>query len=82
MTIEEVIEILKEILELDDSIYQFNPVYLKTLKMAIRSLEALPKIREEIAEAREVYVDGTPVLASKFDLALDIIDRHLKEVQG
>ena len=39
MTNEEAIEILEEVKILDDSMYQYNPIYLEALDMAISALE-------------------------------------------
>ena len=47
-TREEAIEILEEVKELDDSIYQYNGKYLEALKMAIKALEQEPKMGEWI----------------------------------
>lgn len=35
----EAAEILKEVRDLDDSMYQFNPLYLEALNKAIEALE-------------------------------------------
>ena len=81
MTLDEALKILEEILEVDDSIYQFNPIYLQALKMVICCMEALPKIREEIAS----YKDDKLIHAERnemIDIVFEIIDRHLKEVEG
>ena len=43
MTREEAIDILEEVKELDDSIYQYNTKYLKALDVAIEALEQEPK---------------------------------------
>ncbi len=56
MTREEAINILGEVKELDDSIYQYNFKYLEALDMAIKALEQEPildKIRADIEE----YID-------------------------
>ena len=42
MTREEAIDILEEVKELDDSIYQYNTKYLKALDVAIKALEQEP----------------------------------------
>ena len=39
MTDHEAAEILKEVRDLDDSMYQFNPLYLEALDEAIEALE-------------------------------------------
>lgn len=43
MTIEEAIDIMKEVKELDDSIYQYNTTYRKALDMLIEAVEQKPK---------------------------------------
>lgn len=39
MTSEKALEILQEIKELDDSIYQYNPEYMQALDIAIREIK-------------------------------------------
>ena len=55
MTREEAINILEEVKELDDSIYQYNTKYLKALDVAIKALEqqsmptlVLPDVDKEV----------------------------------
>ena len=48
MTNKEAIEYLEEIIVLDDSIYQYNPIYLEALNKAIKALEELPKRRKAV----------------------------------
>lgn len=43
MTLDEAIEILEEVKELDDSIYQYNTRYLEALDIAIKALEQEPR---------------------------------------
>lgn len=43
MTREEAIEILEEVKNFDDSMYQFIPAYNEALDMAIKALEQEPK---------------------------------------
>ena len=42
MTREEAAEILEEVRTMDDSMYQYNPVYLEAIDMAIKALKAEP----------------------------------------
>ena len=57
MTREETIDILEEVKELDDSIYQYNTKYLKALDVAIESLKQEPKtghwIMDRLRETRQ-----------------------------
>ena len=41
MTKQEAIEILEEVKELDDTMYAYNPVYMKALDMAIEALKEI-----------------------------------------
>ena len=47
MTREEAINILKEVKQLDDSIYQYNTKYFEALDMAIKTLEQEPTIKND-----------------------------------
>ena len=67
---EKAINILEEVKQLDDSIYQYNTKYLEALDMAIEALEQEPildKIRAEI-----MMKDG-------LEEALEIIDKYKAE---
>lgn len=58
--------------------------FSKINNKAIRSLEAWGKVKEEIQEKinQEIYSDGTPSeYAYCYDSVLDIITKHLKEVE-
>ena len=59
MTREEAIEILEEVKELDDSIYQYNTKYLKALNMAIHSLEQEPCEDAISRQAVLEYIEGS-----------------------
>ena len=43
MTNEKAIEILEEVKELDDSMFQFNPSYMEALSLAIEALERMER---------------------------------------
>ena len=47
MTNKEAIEILTEVKEFDDSMYQYNPTYMEALKHAIKVLKATDIIYED-----------------------------------
>lgn len=65
MTEHEAIEVLEEVKELDDSMYQYNTGYLKALDMAIRALSEIPQYRAiGTVEEIEPYVR----LGEKFNL--------------
>ena len=44
MTREDAIDILDEVKEIDDSMYQYNEAYMSALEMAIKSLEAWDEV--------------------------------------
>lgn len=48
MSREEAINILQEIKEFDDSMYQYNEAYMSALNMAIKGLEAWEKVEEDL----------------------------------
>lgn len=50
MTREEAKTILEEVKMLDDSMYQYNPIYLEALDMAISALSFLERRKETVAE--------------------------------
>ena len=60
--------------------------YFDARKMAIRSLEAWEKVKEEIESAKYLKYGqkygATNCLASGLDKALEIIDKHLQEVNN
>ena len=85
MTVEEAIDILTDIrddvfapMETEEMIV-VDELERKALSMAIRSLEAWEKVKEEIKQEQEfawgLYNDG-------LQDALNIIDKHLKEVEN
>ena len=43
MTNKEAIEILEEVKELDDSMFQFNPSYMEALSLAIEALKRMKR---------------------------------------
>jgi len=87
MTREEAINILGEVKELDDSIYQYNFKYLEALDMAIKALEQesiLDKIRAQFKShlrgveiTLEVLVENDP-LRPKFEGAKETLEECLE----
>jgi len=49
-------------------------------KMAIRSLEAWEKVKEEIKDNRDDWIKGLDPEWHTYDRCIAIIDKHLKEV--
>ena len=43
-------------------------------------VDVLQEIKDEMMQYREKYIDGTPALGSKLDIAAEIIDRKIKEL--
>ena len=65
MTENEAKDILNEIMELDDSMAQYNLAYMKAMEVAINALEEVQKYRaigtpEECRVAKEKQVDEKP----------------------
>ena len=80
MTIEEALEVLKGYLDKLINMPYALDCDIKAFDIAIRCMEALPKVREEIAE-RKRNSGGEPNRDLAFNVCLQIIDRHLKEVE-
>ena len=80
MTIKEAIEIIKAYRDkLMNSPSNQLDGDIKAFEIAIRSLEALPEIRKEIAS----YKDDKLIHAERnemIDIVLEIIDKYLKEI--
>ena len=92
MTVEEASKILKMLLgylkgEIEppspktvEEAKKFEQDGYECLNMAIRSLEAWGKCKEEIKQSHEMI--DNPDIKTGYEIALIIIDKHLKEVEN
>ena len=86
MTDEQAIEILEEVKELDDSMFQFNPSYMEALDYVIQkmkdgyfmSLDEAIEILENIAVTPDLHPDEQ----WKWDKAIEMAIKALKEKRG
>lgn len=78
LTVDEAIRILEEIKTIDDGLGQYIKDFDKAMNMAIRSLEAWEKVIDDIRESDGI-IDSEGIRYG-YDIALLIIDKHLKEV--
>ena len=86
-TREEAIEILEEVKELDDSIYQYNSKYLDALEMAIKELEAQDDdaisrqdvrrtIDDWVNSGEYAYTNATHYLRKRIDALPSVIPKQ------
>ena len=80
MTNEEAIEQLKIHKKEVFCDFGWNVSVLESIEMAIRSLEAWGKVKEEIKNAKPVYPDRVRIWGT--DTILALIDKHLQEVEN
>lgn len=84
MSIEEVIELLKQMIELDPFVRtEYREKLHQALKIAIRSLEAWEKVKEDVEDLKYIPVCNSGMIAQNlaYDYVLGIINKHLKEVE-
>lgn len=63
--------------------YALDETDREVLRMAIRSLEAWQEVRGEINELIDWhFTHNQEAVAQMFSEALEIVDKHLKEVEG
>ena len=66
----EAIEILTEVKDFDDSMYQYNPKYMKALDMAIKALENEEIIKRDVWELYQRYQPNLATNVYKFGVEL------------
>ena len=80
--------IREAIKKLKEQQYEFNEHCIdyagvnKAYNMAIRSLEAWGKVKEEISEAYKDFQNDDICIANGINICRRIIDNHLKEVDN
>lgn len=75
MSREEAINILGEVKELDDSIYQYNIKYLEALNKAITTLESVSALSADLKAVDRESMDEKVLIG--FNMALALFNKHL-----
>lgn len=79
MTENEAKDILNEIMELDDSMAQYNLTYMKAMEVAIKALGEVQQYRKYKNKFREIYGDCEDAL----DVMLDLLTKYeMPELNG
>ena len=85
MTTQEAIEILNREIRIDTKTGIILPRVTKAKKMAIQSLEAWKKVKDKIETEIPCYSETVPFhqgIRMGLNIASQIIDKHLKEVEN
>jgi hypothetical protein len=73
MTREEAIEILEEVKEIDDSMYQYNSKYMEVLDMAITLLRNEPDVDNPTDNENEIKVGNVFILDSEYGKQYEVV---------